>query len=83
LATFAYSFLIPSVAFVDNYQICGDPQVLADAMAAAAARRQHQMSLQQNISLIEKIVNPELHHNITQVRTKAENIIIDAINFLN
>jgi hypothetical protein len=36
-------------------------------MAAAAARRQQQMNLQQNISLIQKIVNPELQHNITQV----------------
>lgn len=44
-----------------NYRSCDDPRIMADAIAAEVTRRQKQM----NISLIQKIVNPELQHNIT------------------
>lgn len=70
----AIAFAVESVraihtSFVGNYQSCADPETLSEAMAAAAARRQQQMNLQQNISLIQKIVNPELQHNITQIES--------------
>uniref|UniRef100_A0A914I7G5 Bicarbonate transporter-like transmembrane domain-containing protein n=1 Tax=Globodera rostochiensis TaxID=31243 RepID=A0A914I7G5_GLORO len=66
----AIAFTVESIraihtSFMNNYEVCEDAQVVAEK--AELARRHQQMNQQRNLSLLQKIINPELHHNFTQV----------------
>uniref|UniRef100_A0A183BIZ4 HCO3_cotransp domain-containing protein n=2 Tax=Globodera pallida TaxID=36090 RepID=A0A183BIZ4_GLOPA len=66
----AIAFTVESIraihtSFMNNYEVCEDAQVVAEKVELA--RRQQLMNQQRNLSLLQKIINPELHHNFTQV----------------
>ncbi|KAL3114679.1 hypothetical protein niasHT_016310 [Heterodera trifolii] len=69
----AIAFTVESIraihtSFMNNYEVCEDAQAAAEQAELAHRHQQQQLVQHQlNLSLLQKIINPELHHNLTQV----------------